>query len=208
MAAPDELPVHRVLQAVRRRKGWTQVQLAEAISVTQPAISRFETDGSGLSEGKIEAIADVLDVDLDSLPEDLIPPDHSPPSPILWYCPNYDCPSSVPYVVAGRTYYAPAMVRAATERRWCRYCGEVMLSRCQGCRAPAAKGAFCSECGRPYVRLPRGIPPDVCESRERAAADRARIQGIRRMTEVEAPPPGKRRRAAKPQTRGVRTDRG
>lgn len=46
----------------RKRRGWTQVRLAEEIGVTQPRISAWETGMMDLPDPRREQIARALDV--------------------------------------------------------------------------------------------------------------------------------------------------
>jgi transcriptional regulator with XRE-family HTH domain len=62
MAAPD--PVGLRIKRARERKRWTQVQLADAIGVTQKTIDNWEHDRS-YPKSAIGALEDVLGVSLD-----------------------------------------------------------------------------------------------------------------------------------------------
>jgi len=194
-------PVHAILQCARQRAGITQHQLAEAISAWQSAICQFERRGSGLSQEKIDAIVRVLRVDLDDVPDDLMPPSAPLGRFSLWYCPRGSCPSAVPHVVDGRIVYEPRMVRCAAERRWCTSCGEVMLNRCEGCGAPAEKGAFCAACGRRRVHPSPSDPAEDREAEQWAAEVRAGIEQARRLTEIEEAPTRRGSALAKPKPR-------
>ncbi|MBM4035651.1 MAG: helix-turn-helix transcriptional regulator [Planctomycetes bacterium] len=164
MATP-RLPVHQVLRAARREKGWTQARLAQevkarepSISIGQSAISMFELgDLQALSQDKVEAIARALGVDLAAAQREARRPPRPAPAPALRFCPNPECPTNTPVVIDGEVRLAPAMVRAQGPCR-CSYCSEVLLASCPACRTPVAEGLFCRsiECGRPLVALPEG----------------------------------------------------
>lgn len=53
----------RLVAANRRRRGWTQADLAEACELSDDMIARIEAGTTGTSFGSIEKIAMALDVD-------------------------------------------------------------------------------------------------------------------------------------------------
>jgi ribosome-binding protein aMBF1 (putative translation factor) len=52
------------VRALREQKGWSQTQLAQAASMTQPAIARFETGGTVPTLPVLQRLAHALDADL------------------------------------------------------------------------------------------------------------------------------------------------
>ena len=59
----------KVIRKVRRTCGMTQKQLAEALGVTQGAVSQWETGRGGPSAKMLKPLADVLGVTVDDLLE-------------------------------------------------------------------------------------------------------------------------------------------
>jgi transcriptional regulator with XRE-family HTH domain len=49
---------------MREQRGWSQTQLARAAGMTQPAIARFEADGTAPTLPVVERIAPALGADL------------------------------------------------------------------------------------------------------------------------------------------------
>jgi transcriptional regulator with XRE-family HTH domain len=54
----------------RRRRGLTQQQVADAVGVTQPRISAWESGTVDIPPRRAEAIADLLEVSTDDLREE------------------------------------------------------------------------------------------------------------------------------------------
>lgn len=48
------------LAKLRRRKGLTQVQLAKKLKTTQPAISKWESNGKNVRPSTLKRIADAI----------------------------------------------------------------------------------------------------------------------------------------------------
>ncbi len=57
--SPEQMP--KLLRSLRKRKGWSQVELADKLHTTQQAISRMEKDASGLSLKNLFAVLSVLE---------------------------------------------------------------------------------------------------------------------------------------------------
>lgn len=54
----------KAVRELREDRGWTQTRLAEAASMTQPAIARFEAGGTVPTLPVLERLAHALDADL------------------------------------------------------------------------------------------------------------------------------------------------
>lgn len=52
------------VRGLRERRGWTQLQLADAAAMTQPAVARFEAGGTVPTIPVLERLANALDVAL------------------------------------------------------------------------------------------------------------------------------------------------
>lgn len=57
----------RLVAANRRRKGWTQADLAEACDLSEDMVARVEAGATGSSFATIEKFANALDVDASEL---------------------------------------------------------------------------------------------------------------------------------------------
>jgi transcriptional regulator with XRE-family HTH domain len=62
--------VGQVIATLRKEKGWTQVELAEKLGVTDKAVSKWETDGGIPDTPLFPVIADLFGVTLDYLLEE------------------------------------------------------------------------------------------------------------------------------------------
>jgi len=195
MSTPDSpVPVHVRLRDARRAKGWTQVQLADAIGATQPAISMFEAGAAeALAQEKVNAIADALGIERDLVVVERARRGRPRRSPRLWYCPNPGCLTNLPCVIDGLLRYVPWPVRATAERLRCAYCGEPLLDRCPHCHAPVVEGVFCPEtdCGQPRIVVTD--TGDIEDIETWAEAERARRIEVRRMAEPREHPHPRRR---------------
>lgn len=58
------------IKEARRQAGFTQQQMAEKLSVSRPAVAKWETDKGLPDAGNLEAIADLLNVSVDYLLDD------------------------------------------------------------------------------------------------------------------------------------------
>lgn len=54
----------KAAREMREQRGWTQVQLAEAADMTQPAVARFEAGGTVPTIPVLERLAHALDAKL------------------------------------------------------------------------------------------------------------------------------------------------
>jgi transcriptional regulator with XRE-family HTH domain len=149
------LPWSELFRQKRREAGLSQQELAERCGVKQSAISGFERHGSeaqALSAEKIRQVAELLGIGVD---EGQLKARSRLARLALYYCPNSECPSAVVYPLGAQTAYRPRFIRAEAEvRLFCPDCGEICEVRCPECRAPLSerlRGAFCPECGNPYI---------------------------------------------------------
>lgn len=55
----------REVRELRERRGWSQLQLAQASGMTQPAVARFEAGGTVPTLPVLERLAAALDLSLD-----------------------------------------------------------------------------------------------------------------------------------------------
>lgn len=54
----------RTVREMRKRRGWTQAQLAQAAGLTQPAVARFEAGGTVPTIPVLERLAIALEAEL------------------------------------------------------------------------------------------------------------------------------------------------
>jgi transcriptional regulator with XRE-family HTH domain len=145
----------RALRQARLDRRVTQSLLAEWVGCQQSAISMLERgDTAAVSRETVQAIAERLEVDLSAFPltwgverEERLPR----------YCPSYDCPSNLPYVVRGELYVLPHIERVSGDGAHCRYCGELLETHCPKaeCGSPFEPGnCCCGICGLRYVAVP------------------------------------------------------
>lgn len=57
--SPEQMP--KLIRSLRKRKGWSQIELADKLNTTQQAISRMENDASGLSLKNLFSVLAVLE---------------------------------------------------------------------------------------------------------------------------------------------------
>jgi hypothetical protein len=157
--------------------GLTQSELARRTDCLQSAISMFESGRGGLSDAKIIEVARVLG--LDAGPEREAAFREAGAAQALKFCPAADCPSNIPYVVAGRVcVFVRPVLAPLSEATRCRLCGEVLESRCPNveCDAPVSQGACCERCGSAYVPpvLPRGESPEAYAARRQSEMEALR----------------------------------
>jgi transcriptional regulator with XRE-family HTH domain len=154
-ASGEGLALHVRCREKRRALGISQQELADKVGVRQSAVSTFERRGNEarvLSAENVRLLADVLGL---VVGEGDVVVRQAGVRLALFFCPDSECPSTLAYRVGERTAYRPRFVRAeAGERLFCPDCGEVCEVRCPGCRAPVSerlRGAFCPECGSPFL---------------------------------------------------------
>ena len=141
----------------RRAKGIRQTELAAQVGCMQSALSMFEGgQPTKLSDETVKKLSEVLGVPLQeekTSPSVLSTSVSSAPQIVVHgFCPNCQCPSNVPYVVAGRLFYRPSRkVASPTGGVRCTQCGEMLEMRCPKCGAPLNEGACCAVCGAAYV---------------------------------------------------------
>jgi transcriptional regulator with XRE-family HTH domain len=63
----DPAQIGARIREVRRNKGWTQDQLAEAVGVSRSAVAQWETGRSGQVTGNLTRIAATLEVGVEYL---------------------------------------------------------------------------------------------------------------------------------------------
>ena len=143
----------RVLRQARRQRGWTQSDVAERLGCRQSAVSMMERGRQGaLSRSKLLELARLLDVEpgaIDSAGDGGVPVEV-----VAKCCPDPDCLSNVPYVVAGEVRLFPRLHSAVEDdTTYCTWCGEVLISRCPKaeCGARVRSGSCCARCGSAYV---------------------------------------------------------
>lgn len=168
----------RRLAETRRAKGLTQSFVAQQVGCKQSAISMLESGRTDkVAEETVEKIAGLLGVTLSPAPEKGAPPAPSPSIPAgLGFCPDAGCPGNIPYDIAGRVLFWPALQTGPR----CRYCGEVLETVCPSCGAPLREGACCSACGEPFVApaLPPGAEPAAWAEARRHALAELRALGV------------------------------
>ena len=140
--------------------GLTQIELAERIGCKQSAVSMFERGNAhALSQEKIALVAELLEIPLPA--RNPAPP--AATSGLLRYCPLYDCPANKTFVVQGKILALP-QPDAAGHGKHCRFCGELLESRCPGCGQPIEPGACCTSCGSPYIPTPESVSPESTQN--------------------------------------------
>lgn len=167
----------RQISAARRQAAITQSALAAAVGCKQSAISMFEcgkTDKIAIET--IEKIAEFLKVELPtadnqeiSLPQSVLP------AVSRGFCPQFSCPSNIPYAVGGRVLFWP---RLASGNR-CVFCGEMLEKKCPSCGASIQQGACCPICGEAYVT---SVLPEGAEASDWAAKRREEALSILELT--------------------------
>lgn len=143
----------RELARARRDKGMTQSALAHAVGCKQSAISMLESgQPEKLSQETVGKIATLLGVTLES--QASLTAVQSPlvtaAAAARGFCPNAECYASVPYAVQGELRFWPRLQPLA-DGGHCRFCGELLESRCPQCGAPVSEGACCPACGAERV---------------------------------------------------------
>jgi len=152
-------PLYKILSEARRSHGMTQSALAKEVDCKQSAISMMERGKEdALAWPKIEAIAEIFEIDVSAFAP------KQPPSTICQspdthqiFCPIFDCPSNIPYVVNGKLYALPHATANPADK-YCTYCGELLEKTCPECGASiTTKSACCKDCGTQYIATPEEI---------------------------------------------------
>jgi DNA-binding XRE family transcriptional regulator len=163
MTIATNISLHKILSEARRSHGMTQSALAKEVECKQSAISMMDRGKEdALAWPKIEAIAKKFDLNVEAFAPKSTEPiaqramtgDSTPRA----FCPIFDCPANMPYVVNGKLYALPrAIVNPAD--KYCAYCGELLEKTCPECGASiTAESACCQNCGTPYIATPEEIP--------------------------------------------------
>lgn len=157
----------RIVRASRRRKGWTQEELARRGKTKQPRVSSVENgDASDLSEQALRDLLAALNLQLEKVLAQA-----ARAQPTLRYCFNARCPTNLPYAVGNELVFKPMFVETA-ERR-CRYCGaESLVGACPDCGRSVDLGTHCHHCGGAYVGPAE--PPELGDDSLEAWARRRR----------------------------------
>jgi transcriptional regulator with XRE-family HTH domain len=160
MTTMTNLPdiAHRIAEA-RRARGFTQSALARQADCKQSAISMFERGHeSALAQSKVETILKLLGIEA---PDPTTPAAPSPepltPHP-LRYCPVFDCPSNIPFIVQNKLLLSPSQRLPTVDDKHCPFCGELLENECPDCGAAVNHGACCTRCGTPYISTPPDNP--------------------------------------------------
>ena len=168
-------PFHLQVRAARRAAHWSQSELAAKAGCRQSQVSEFE---AGV-RGKVSRETAAKFAQLLGLPA----PDADAPAAALApampgaraRCPNFECPSNLPYWLDGRLLFLP--LGTAGSGTHCAICGEVLERACPRCGAPVlAPGGCCGACGSPLVEIPEGA---VADPRAWAEAQRASAVELR-----------------------------
>jgi DNA-binding Xre family transcriptional regulator len=166
------------LRDARRVKGLSQHALAREAGCTQSAVSMMELGRpDAVSRETLRKIGALLDIEVGE-------PDAARPSEGAFTatggrvcCPQAECPSNVPFAVAGSVVFLPGPQPAGRAGGYCGFCGEVLLTACPVCARPLGAGGHCRDCGAAYVNPPAapGLTPDawVAERRKQIGEWRA-----------------------------------
>lgn len=157
MTIATNRPLYKILSEARRSHGMTQSALAKEADCKQSAISMMERGREdALAWSKIEAIAKIFDINIEAFAPKQ-PPLSTCHSPLSTFCPIFDCPANMPYVVNGKLYVLPRSKNSDTDKH-CAYCGELLENSCPECGANITEqSACCQDCGTPYVATPEEI---------------------------------------------------
>ena len=166
-------PFHLQVRAARRAAHWSQTELAAKAGCRQSQLSAFESGVPGkVSRETIAKLAELLGLDPPAA-DVAAPPSAAPGARAR--CPNFECPSNLPYLVGGQLLFLP--LGTAGSGAHCAICGEVLVRACPHCGAPIrAPGGCCEACGAPIVEMPEGFAPDP---RAWAEAQRAEVVALR-----------------------------
>ena len=165
-------PFHLQVRAARRAAHWSQSELAARAGCRQSQISEFEAGVRGkVARETVVKLAELLGLEA--------PGETAGPSAAAIgaraRCPNFECPSNLPYWVGGQLLFLP--LGTAGSGTHCAICGEVLERACPHCGAPVlAPGGCCESCGSPLVGMPGGFASDP---RAWAEAQRAAVVALR-----------------------------
>ena len=169
-------PFHLQVRAARRAAHWSQTELAAKAGCRQSQLSAFESGVRGkVSRETILKLAELLGLERPAGEE----AGSGAELPVaasgsLAHCPNFECPSNLPYWVGGQLLLLPLGTAGAGTH--CALCGEVLERACPHCGAPVlARGGCCGSCGRALVGPPEGFAAD---SRAWAEAQRAAVVAL------------------------------
>ena len=168
-------PFHLQVRAARRAAHWSQSELAAKAGCRQSQISEFEAGVRGkVARETIVRLAELLGLEA---PEGSSAASAAGAAAIgaRARCPNFECPSNLPYWVGGQLLFLP--LGTAGSGTHCAICGEVLERACPHCGAPVlAPGGCCEACGSPLVELPEGF---VSDPHAWAEAQRAAVVALR-----------------------------
>ena len=150
-------PFHLQVRTARRAAHWSQTELAEKAGCRQSQLSAFEAGVAGkVSRETIAKLADLLGLEAPAAGAAAAP---AAAPGARARCPNFECPSNLPYRVGGQLLFLP--LGTAGSGVHCAICGEVLVRACPRCGAPIhAHGGCCEACGAPLVEMPEGFAPD------------------------------------------------
>lgn len=177
MDIPPLEPFHLRVRAARRAAHLSQAALAEKAGCRQSQLSAFEAGIAGkVSREAMAKFAAALGL---PLPDETGAAAGALPAAgaaaAAAFCPNFECPSNLPYFVGGDLFFLPLGTAGAGAH--CAFCGEVLERACPACGAPVpARGGCCGACGAPLLSLPEGFASDP---RAWAAARRAEAVALR-----------------------------
>lgn len=165
MQPPSAKPFHVQVRAARLAAHWTQAVLAEKAGCQQSQLSDFEHGVRGkVSRETVLKIAELLH--LEPPPEAAasagpsIPAPASGPAAAAAHCPNFECPSNLPYFVGGQLFFLP--LGTAGDGEHCALCGELLERECPHCHAHLhGHGGCCPVCGAPLLEMPEGFVEDA-----------------------------------------------
>ena len=154
------------LRSARLKSGMTQQALADKVGCKQSAVSMLECGrADALSDASLKKIADALGIDVtpyitDESESALLTGGSTALSCArLCFCPNFSCPSNMPYTVCGTILFMPSGICGAGKRCVC--CGEILMWECPHCGAPVSfPGGCCGTCGGTLIEFPDGYDPD------------------------------------------------